>query len=32
MRAIVQGLTIEDIVDHLGIRGMLEGEAAARAT
>ncbi|MGG0413352.1 hypothetical protein [Peribacillus simplex] len=32
MRAIVQeGLTIEDIVGHLEIRGMLEGEAAARA-
>jgi DNA-binding GntR family transcriptional regulator len=30
-RAIVQGLTIEDIVDHLEIRAMLEGEAAARA-
>lgn len=30
-RAIVQGLTIDDIVDHLEIRGMLEGEAAARA-
>jgi DNA-binding GntR family transcriptional regulator len=30
-RAIVQGLTIEDIVDHLEIRAILEGEAAARA-
>jgi DNA-binding GntR family transcriptional regulator len=30
-RAIVQGLTIDDIVDHLEIRAMLEGEAAARA-
>lgn len=30
-RTIVQGLTIEDIVDHLEIRSMLEGEAAARA-
>ncbi|MEK3646342.1 GntR family transcriptional regulator [Aeribacillus sp. FSL M8-0235] len=30
-RAIVKGLTIEDIVDHLEIRAMLEGEAAARA-
>ncbi len=31
-RAFVQGLTDEDIVDHYEIRGMLEGEAAARAT
>jgi DNA-binding GntR family transcriptional regulator len=30
-RAVVRGLTIEDIVDHLQIRAMLEGEAAARA-
>ncbi len=31
-RAVVEGLTTEDIVDHLKIRAMLEGEAAARAT
>ncbi|TBL75995.1 GntR family transcriptional regulator [Paenibacillus thalictri] len=30
-RAIVQGLTVDDLVDHYDIRSLLEGEAAARA-
>lgn len=30
-RVVVEGLTTEDIVEHLRIRAMLEGEAAAKA-
>ncbi|MBX6353162.1 MAG: GntR family transcriptional regulator [Thermoflavifilum sp.] len=31
-KAVVRGLTEEDIVDHYDIRALLEGEAAARAS